>query len=114
MISIAIAILNWNGEELLRRFLKVLEDNSKEASIYVIDNASTDGSIVYIENNHPNVNLIKLDNNYGYAGGYNRGLVSVKEELICLLNNDVLVKSEWLTPKIQKLFPDNRDNPSDL
>ena len=28
MISIAIAILNWNGEELLRRFLKVLEDNS--------------------------------------------------------------------------------------
>ena len=98
MISIAIAILNWNGEKLLRRFLKVLEDNSKEASIYLIDNASTDGSIVYIENNHPNVNLIKLDNNYGYAGGYNRGLVSVKEELVCLLNNDVLVKSEWLTP----------------
>ena len=77
MISIAIAILNWNGEKLLRRFLKVLEDNSKEASIYLIDNASTDGSIVYIENNHPNVNLIKLDNNYGYAGGYNLSLIHI-------------------------------------
>ena len=98
MISIAIAILNWNGEKLLRRFLKKVVDNSREASIYLIDNASTDGSIEYIENNHPEAKIIKLDNNYGYAGGYNRGLNAINEELICLLNNDVLVKSGWLAP----------------
>jgi len=100
MISIAIAILNWNGEKLLRRFLKKVIDNSKEASIYLIDNASTDGSVQYVEYNHPGVKINKLDNNYGYAGGYNRGLNSINEDLICLLNNDVLVKSGWLAPII--------------
>ena len=63
MISIAIAILNWNGEKLLRRFLKKVIDNSKEASIYLIDNASTDGSVQYVEYNHPGVKINKLDNN---------------------------------------------------
>ena len=39
-----------------------------------------------------------MDKNYGYAGGYNRGIASLKEDIICLLNNDVLVKPNWLPP----------------
>jgi GT2 family glycosyltransferase len=48
--------------------------------------------------NHPTVKIIILDANYGYAGGYNKGLVSIEQDIICLLNNDVLVKSGWLLP----------------
>jgi GT2 family glycosyltransferase len=44
------------------------------------------------------VNILLLDKNYGYAGGYNRGIASLKEDIICLLNNDVLVKPSWLPP----------------
>ena len=45
MKSIAIAILNWNGKKLLKRFLKKTVDNSPEATLYLIDNASTDDSV---------------------------------------------------------------------
>lgn len=98
MKSIAIAILNWNGEKLLKRFLKEVVDSSPEATVYIIDNASTDDSVVYVQKNHPTVKIILLDANYGYAGGYNKGLVSIEQDIICLLNNDVLVKSGWLLP----------------
>ena len=47
MRSIAIAILNWNGKKLLKRFLKKTVDNSPEATLYLIDNASTDDSVAY-------------------------------------------------------------------
>ena len=98
MASIGIAILNWNGEKLLKRFLKEVLDNSPEATVYLIDNASTDDSVAYVQKRHPSVKIILLDANYGYAGGYNKGLISVKEDIICLLNNDVLVKPNWLSP----------------
>ena len=98
MRSIAIAILNWNGKKLLKRFLKKTVDNSPEATLYLIDNASTDGSVAYTKKNHPTIKIILLDDNYGYAGGYNRGLAFVEEDIICLLNNDVLVNPKWLSP----------------
>ena len=98
MTSIAIAILNWNGAPLLKRFLKEVVENSSEAIVYLIDNHSSDGSVEYVMKNHPKVNIIRLDKNYGYAGGYNKGLVEIQEELVCLLNNDVSVKKGWLPP----------------
>ena len=73
MTKIAVAILNWNGEELLRRFLKSIVENSPDDSIYLIDNASNDGSVAFVKNSFPAVNIIELDKNYGYAGGYNKG-----------------------------------------
>lgn len=96
MTSVAIAILNWNGEKLLKRFLKGVVDNSPKARVYLIDNASEDNSIHYTQKNHPSVKIVLLDKNYGYAAGYNKGLVSIKEDVICLLNNDVMVKAGWL------------------
>lgn len=98
MKSVAIAILNWNGENLLKRFLKEVVDNSPEANVYLIDNASKDESVNYVKKHNPRVNILLLDKNYGYAGGYNRGIASLKEDIICLLNNDVLVKPSWLPP----------------
>jgi len=98
MSSIAIAILNWNGKKLLERFLKDVNENSPGAKVYLIDNASTDDSLGYVKKKPPTVKIILLDDNYGYAGGYNKGLLSIKEDIICLLNNDVLVKPGWLPP----------------
>jgi len=107
MSSIAIAILNWNGEKLLKRFLKNVVDSSPLAMVYLIDNNSTDDSILYVEKNHSTVKIILLDKNYGYAGGYNKGINSIEEDIICLLNNDVLVKPKWLIPVMYffKNFP---------
>ena len=65
----AIAILNWNGEKLLPQFLPSVINNSKNATIYVIDNASTDNSIELLTTQFPSVKIIQNKGNYGFAQG---------------------------------------------
>ena len=106
MNAFAIVILNWNGKELLEKFLPNVVLFSKRASIYVIDNASSDASVSFVKENYPQITIIPLSENYGYAKGYNLGLQHVKEPYWCLLNSDVEVTENWLEP-IQKLFDEN-------
>ena len=82
----AIAILNWNGEKLLPQFLPSVINNSKNATIYVIDNASTDNSIELLTTQFPSVKIIQNKGNYGFAQGYNEGLKEIDAEYFCLLN----------------------------
>jgi GT2 family glycosyltransferase len=103
MSDIAIVILNWNGSELLKRFLPSVLKNSAQARIYVIDNGSTDNSVEVLQSDFKDVQVIALDKNYGFAGGYNEGLKSVKESILCLLNSDVRVEGNWIEP-ITDLF----------
>ncbi|GLB49240.1 glycosyltransferase family 2 protein [Neptunitalea lumnitzerae] len=103
-MSIAVVILNWNGKALLEKFLPSVIENSKDATIYVADNASTDDSVLFLETNYPNdVTIIKNKENGGYAKGYNDALKHVQEDIFCLLNSDVEVTPDWLTP-IEQLF----------
>ena len=99
-MRVAIIILNWNGEALLRRFLPAVVNNSPEATIHVIDNNSSDGSMRYITENFSEVNQILLNQNHGYARGYNEGLKEIDADLVCLLNNDIKVQSGWMPPVI--------------
>lgn len=99
-MKLAIVILNWNGAALLKKYLPSVQLYSKDAEIYVIDNASTDNSIAVLKNEFPDINIIVNDENYGFAGGYNIGLKSVKADYYCLLNSDVEVTPNWLAPII--------------
>ncbi len=97
--SVAIVVLNYNGEQYLKKFLpSVVAHTPPYAKIYVIDNGSTDGSIKLLATNFPSVNIIKLDENYGYAGGYNLGLLEIKADYFYLINSDIEVKERWLQP----------------
>ena len=107
-MKIAIVILNWNGVELLKKFLPSVVQYSEKAQIYVIDNASTDHSITYLSENYPFIQLIQNKNNFGYAKGYNEGLKFITADVYCLLNSDVEVTENWLSP-IEKLFSENEN-----
>jgi GT2 family glycosyltransferase len=96
--KIAIIILNWNGQELLEKFLPSVVAHSQEANIYVADNASTDMSIAFLKTNYPAITIIQNTENGGYAKGYNDALQHVEEHLLCLLNSDVEVTKDWLKP----------------
>ena len=48
-MKLAIVILNWNGKELLEKFVPSVIKNATDAEIYLADNASTDDSIAYIK-----------------------------------------------------------------
>lgn len=93
----AVVLLNYNGINWLKKFLRTVIDRSEYASIYVIDNGSQDESLSYLHN-FSKIKIIQLDKNYGYAGGYNRGLKVVKEEIAVLLNTDIEPAENWIQP----------------
>ncbi|ARN77738.1 dTDP-Rha--alpha-D-GlcNAc-pyrophosphate polyprenol alpha-3-L-rhamnosyltransferase [Nonlabens spongiae] len=101
-MKIGIVILNWNGVDLLNRFLPSVVECSSGHDIYVADNASTDSSRKWIQDHYPTVQIIAMNKNRGYAGGYNEALKHVKNEVVCLLNSDVEVTPEWLTPIVKR------------
>ncbi|MDT7832185.1 glycosyltransferase family 2 protein [Flavobacteriaceae bacterium S356] len=97
----AIVILNWNGEKLLEQFLpSIVMYSAQEADIYVADNASTDNSINYIKEYFPAVQIIQNTENGGYAKGYNDALQEIDAEILCLINSDVEVTQNWISPVI--------------
>ena len=100
MDKIAVVILNWNGCDMLRSFLPSVVEHSvsEEAVVYVADNGSTDGSVDMLRREFPTVRLILLDRNYGFAEGYNRALHQVEARYAVLLNSDVEVTPDWLSP----------------
>jgi GT2 family glycosyltransferase len=103
MSRTAIVILNYNGEKLLPQFLPSVLQHSTGAEIIVADNASSDQSINILKTNFPQVRIIQLDQNYGFCGGYNRALRQVQADYFVLLNSDVEVTAQWLTPLTQLL-----------
>ncbi len=108
MKKVAIVILNWNGSELLKKFLpSVIQHSSTEwAEVIVADNGSTDDSLVVIEQQFPSVSIIRLDKNHGFAEGYNLAIEQVDAEYTVLLNSDVEVTTGWLDPIISVLDSD--------
>ncbi|UII75714.1 glycosyltransferase family 2 protein [Flagellimonas sp. HMM57] len=97
-MKIAVVILNWNGESLLKKFLPSVVAHSNRAKIYVVDNASSDGSVTFLKTNFPTVGIVENTENGGFAKGYNDGLKHIEADIFCLLNSDVEVTPNWLEP----------------
>lgn len=91
-----IAILNYNGKEMLRQFLPSVTEHSF-ADIVIIDNNSSDGSLDFLASHYPSISVLVNPQNTGYAGGYNEGLFQIGEqyEYFILLNSDVEVTADW-------------------
>lgn len=101
-MKVAVVILNWNGEQMLRDFLpsvvahSVLPNSMGEAVVYVADNGSTDASLALLAEEFPMVRTIVFSENYGFADGYNKALDLLDAEYAVLLNSDVEVTEGWL------------------
>ncbi len=106
-MKVAVVILNWNGEQMLRQFLpsvvehSVLPELLGEAVVYVADNGSTDGSLALLAAEFPMVKTIVFSENYGFADGYNKAFEQIDAEYAVLLNSDVEVTSGWLVPLVE-------------
>ena len=106
-MKVAVVILNWNGEQMLRQFLpsvvehSVLPETLDEAVVYVADNGSTDDSLALLAKEFPMVSTIVFDENYGFADGYNKAFEQIDAEYAVLLNSDVEVTAGWLIPLVE-------------
>ena len=67
-----IIILNWNGSQMMQRYLPSVVANSGDAEVVVADNASTDDSLQMLSEKFPTVRIVTLDRNWGFADGYKK------------------------------------------
>ena len=105
--SVAIVILNWNGKNFLEQFLpSVLSSVYENKRVIVADNASTDDSVAFVKANFPEVEIIINNSNEGFAKGYNTALKQVQSDYYVLLNSDVEVTANWITPVIELMESD--------
>jgi GT2 family glycosyltransferase len=108
MANVAVLILNYNGEQHLKKFLPSIIKNSEGCEVIVGDNKSTDQSISLLEKEFPEIRVIELDNNYGYAGGYNKLIAQLDHEYIALVNSDIEATPGWLKPLMSILESDSQ------
>lgn len=107
--SVAVVILNWNGKDLLSRFLPgVMKTQYSNLQLIVGDNGSTDDSVQFVRANFPGIKIIQNDRNYGFAEGYNRVLEQVDADYYVLLNSDVEVPENWIQPVITVMESDDK------
>lgn len=98
--SVAIVILNYNGQHYLEKFLPKVIEYSGNHAIWIADNASTDQSLDWLNTHYPELNTLTISENKGYAGGYNDALRRIQADYYILLNSDIEVTENWITPVI--------------
>ena len=105
----SVIILNWNGATMLRQFLPTVlkYTNDPEYEVIVADNGSTDDSIDAVQQINTDAltkgisqtaRVFPFEVNYGFAEGYNRAIAMVDSEYVVLLNSDIEVTENWLSP----------------
>src|SRR5262245_31821635 len=74
-----IVIPNWNGKDLLEKYLPSVVDAGAD-EVIVVDNGSTDGSAAFVRDNFPQVRVLALETNLGFGGGSNAGIRAAKTD----------------------------------
>ena len=104
MKKVAVVILNWNGEKLLKEFLpSVINSIPVYAEVIIADNASDDNSIQFLKKSYPEIKILKNKSNGGFAKGYNEALKSVNNPYLVLLNSDIETPNNWVEPVIKAM-----------
>ena len=105
--TVTILILTWNGQQLLSTCLPpLIAQEYPTLRIVVVDNASTDDSIEFVRREFPQVEIIQNDANLGFAKGFNAAIRQFNDtfdDYTILMNNDVIVPSDWLTTFVAEM-----------
>jgi GT2 family glycosyltransferase len=102
--SASVVIPNWNGRDLLEKYIPSIiaalsGDSGNE--IIVVDNGSEDGSAQFLRERFSAVRVLALDRNLGFGGGSNEGFRAANNDIVVLLNSDMRVESDFLAPLLQ-------------
>src|SRR5579864_3799122 len=106
----SVVIPNWNGRELLEKYLPSVEAalaGNSANEIIVVDNGSSDGSAEFLKHQFPSVKVVALDRNLGFGGGSNAGVRAASNDIVVLLNSDMRVDTGFLEPLLAG-FTDER------
>jgi GT2 family glycosyltransferase len=96
--SLTIVIPNWNGLNLLQKYLRQTIKVCENSEIIIVDDGSTDGSIEYLHSNFPEMNVIAKSQHEGFASSVNVGVKHAHGDVVVLLNTDVVPEKGFLEP----------------
>jgi GT2 family glycosyltransferase/glycosyltransferase involved in cell wall biosynthesis len=93
----SIIIPNWNGKDLLEKFLpSVIAAAGPSDELIVVDNASVDGSAEFVRQHFPQVRVLEMPRNLGFGGGCNAGAHAARNPVVVMLNNDMRVEPDFV------------------
>jgi O-antigen biosynthesis protein len=101
---VSIVIPNWNGRDLLERYLPSVVAAIRPhpgSEVVVVDNASSDGSAEFVRSRFPEVRLLELPENRGFGGGSNAGVAAAASDIVVLLNSDMRVDPGFVAPLLE-------------
>src|SRR3954463_665600 len=94
----SVVIPNWNGRDLLEKYLPSVLEAMGDNEVIVVDNGSTDGSTAFVSERFPSVKVLALPANLGFGGGSNAGFRAASNDVVVLLNSDMRVEPDFLAP----------------
>ncbi|MFC1570487.1 glycosyltransferase family 2 protein [Candidatus Omnitrophota bacterium] len=98
-MKVDILILNYNGKDLLEKFLpsvcKAARESSHPCRVHVIDNVSSDGSVDFIKQNFPEVVLTVPEKNRVLCS-YNDVVERLDSDVVIFLNNDMKAEPDFV------------------
>ncbi|HUF08315.1 MAG TPA: glycosyltransferase family 2 protein [Rhodothermales bacterium] len=104
---VSIIIVSWNALPLLKECLpSVVATDYSNLEIILADNASTDGSAEWVMRELPEVRVVRHPANWKFCKGNNEAVPYASGQYIALLNNDVEVTPDWLSPLVEVLESD--------
>ncbi len=100
---INIVILNYNGKNLLEKYLPSVLEAAKNSAhacrVSIVDNRSIDDSLDFIRQNYKEVNVYEAKENKVLCS-YNDYLDIIDDDIVIFLNNDIKVDSHFVDPLI--------------
>lgn len=102
MVSIIIPV--FNQIEMTRECLESIRENTRpEYEVILIDNGSEPQISCNALQTKPWESIIHNDHNLGFPIAVNQGIGAAGGDVICILNNDVIVTPGWLEGLISRL-----------
>src|SRR5690348_5169505 len=107
---ISVVIPNYNGEELLKKNLpQVVEESKKyhgEKEIILVDDASEDDSLAFLHTfmlhtKSVPIHILQNKRNKGFSSTVNKGVMLAKGDILVLLNTDVSPQEDFLNPLLE-------------
>lgn len=111
--KVFIIVLNYNGKDSLKKTLSsVFQIDYPNFEIILVDNNSKDGSFETARREFSKIVFIKNSENLGFSSGNNIGIEYALErgaDYVLLLNYDVQVKKDFLSPLVASLEEDKKN-----